>query len=149
MELKWEVKEFKDLTTLDLYKILALRCEVFVVEQNCPYQDCDNKDLKSMHLLGFNNDNELLAYMRILPQNISYPEISMGRIVTSPKVRSTGLGKELMLQGLQFTHQLFSNQPIRISAQSHLEKFYNEFGFISTGKHYLEDNIPHTEMLRN
>ena len=148
MNLTWKLKTFEELTTKELYSILKLRTEVFVVEQNCPYQECDGKDLKSLHLYGYTDTNEILAYMRILPQKISYDEISMGRIVTSPKLRGTGMGKQLMREGLKFSQEIFGDESIRISAQSHLDAFYSEFGFISTGKEYLEDDIPHTEMLR-
>ncbi len=149
MDLTWKFSSFDELDTKQLYNILALRTEVFVVEQNCPYQECDGLDEQSMHLCGHNKNGDLMAYMRVLPQGVVYNEIAMGRIVTSPKVRRSGLGKVLMEHGIEATYRHFSQQPVRISAQSHLVGFYESFGFKSTGKEYLEDDIPHTEMLKS
>ena len=142
-------KPYHDLTTAELYNILALRAEVFVVEQNCPYQDVDGKDVDSIHLLGF-IDNELMAYARILKQGISYKEYaSIGRIVISPKKRGNNYGHELVSYSINQCKESFVGQPIKISAQSHLEKFYSALGFLSTGEAYLEDGIPHIAMIYN
>ena len=142
-------KNFQALTTEELYKILVLRAEVFVVEQNCPYQDVDGKDLQSIHVLGYIK-NELVAYARVLEQGISYEEYaSIGRIVTSPSIRGKKYGHELVDFAIEVCQKSFPAQPIKISAQAHLEKFYNAHSFKATGEAYLEDNIPHIGMLLN
>ena len=145
--MNWLFKKFDELSPLELYSILQLRNEVFVVEQNCVFQDADNKDQLSYHLTGW-KENILVAYTRIIPPGIAYAEASIGRVVTSPAIRKTGLGKELMQVSLENIHQLFGNITIRIGAQLYLEKFYSSLGFQSTGKHYLEDGIPHVEMIK-
>ena len=139
---------FDALTTQELYAIMALRQEVFVVEQNCPYLDADGKDQQSWHLLGYNQQGELLAYTRLLPKGLSYPGYtSIGRVVTAPSARGTGAGKLLMKKSIEMTRFLFGNLPIKIGAQSYLLHFYEGFGFQSTGEQYLEDGIPHTKMV--
>ena len=147
MNLSWEWKRFDDLTADEVYTILCVRQQVFVLEQECLYLDADGKDRQSFHLMGFDGD-ELVAYARILDAGVSYPEVSMGRILTTEKARGTGAGIELMEVGLQQIQDHYGNVPIRISAQTYLLQFYQKFGFESTGKEYLEDEIPHTEMLR-
>jgi len=147
MNLSWEWKRFDDLTADEVYTILCVRQQVFVLEQECLYLDADGKDRQSFHLMGFDGD-ELVAYARILDAGVSYPEVSMGRILTTEKARGTGAGIELMEVGLQRIQDHYGNVPIRISAQTYLLQFYQKFGFESTGKEYLEDEIPHTEMLR-
>lgn len=142
----WLCKKFNDLTLHELYAILKLRNEVFVVEQNCPYNDCDNKDLPAWHLMGMENEN-LLAYSRLIPPGISYRESSIGRVVSSPAARGKGLGKELLQESIEQIQLLFHTGSIRIGAQLYLEHFYNRFGFIRDSDVYLEDNIPHIEML--
>jgi len=119
-----------------------------VVEQNCPYQDLDGKDIQSFHLLGINESNELLAYARLLPAKISYDEVSIGRVVSSPKYRKTGLGKQLMKKAIEMIYEKYGKTPIRIGAQLYLNSFYESFGFVKTSEEYLEDNIPHIEMLK-
>lgn len=148
MAITWKIKAFDELNVHELYKIFQLRLEVFAVEQNAPYQDADGKDLKSYHITGYNENAELIAYARIIPAGIAYQEASIGRVVTSPKARGTGAGRELFKNALQFTLQTFGNVPIRISAQSYLIKFYSDFGFKAYGEEYLEDSLPHTGMLR-
>ena len=143
----WILKHFNDLTPKELYNILQLRNEVFVVEQNCPYQDCDNKDLYAFHLMGM-NENKLLAYTRLLAPGISYSESSIGRVVSSPSARKTGMGKQLMEESIRQIRNIFQTDAIRIGAQLYLKKFYESFGFIQQGEIYLEDNIPHIIMLR-
>jgi ElaA protein len=143
----WLLKKFDDLTPKELYAILRLRNEVFIVEQNCPYQDLDNKDLKSWHLMGMEGD-QLMAYSRLLAPGISYSESSIGRIVSSPSARKTGIGKKLMVESINQVKNLFKTDTIRIGAQLYLKKFYESFGFIQDGDIYPEDNIPHIIMVR-
>ena len=143
----WILKKFDELTPKELYEILQLRNEVFIVEQNCPYQDLDNKDLPAWHLMGKKN-KKLLAYSRLFAPGISYSESSIGRVVSSPSARKTGMGKQLMEESILQIRNLFHTDTIRIGAQLYLKKFYESFGFIADGEIYLEDNIPHVQMLR-
>lgn len=147
MNINWLCKSFAALTPDELYAILQLRNEVFIVEQNCPYQDCDNIDLPSLHFMGW-QQNKLIAYTRLIPSGISYPETSIGRVVTSPTVRRTKIGKELMERSISKLHELFGDQPIKIGAQLYLKKFYESFGFLQCSEVYLEDGIEHIKMLR-
>ena len=144
--INWQCKSFAELTNTELYKILQLRNEVFVLEQNCPYQDCDNKDLQSHHLTAWKYDN-LVAYSRILPPGISYPiAASIGRVVTSASVRGQDLGRQLMSKSLENLYLLFGHVPVIIGAQLYLKKFYESFSFIQKGDIYLEDGIQHIMM---
>ncbi len=143
--MNWTTKPFDQLTVHELYGILQLRAKVFVVEQNCPYQDMDDIDKQSWHLFGI-ADGKTIAYARLIPQHINYPEASIGRVVTDPLVRGKSIGKELMIEAMSKCDQLFNTKKITISAQSYLKKFYNELGFKETGDEYLEDNIPHMKM---
>lgn len=147
MTIKWICKKFHELTVDELYELLRLRSEVFVVEQNCVFLDMDNKDQKCDHLLGWIGE-DLAASVRIVPAGVSYTEPSIGRVVTSPKYRRTGLGKLLMEEAIQVTIQLHGNQPIRIGAQLYLRNFYSSLGFDAVGEIYMEDGIEHIEMLR-
>lgn len=141
---------FEQLTAFQLYEIMALRQEVFVVEQNCPYLDADGKDLEGWHLMILNQEEKLIAYARLLPKGISYPDyVSIGRIATAPSARGTGVGKILVQKAIEEMYQLFGNQVIKIGAQQYLLKFYQSFGFESTGVEYLEDGIPHVEMVKS
>lgn len=135
------------MNTLELYTILQLRNEVFIVEQNCPYQDLDNKDQKSFHLMGV-MQGQLAAYARLLPQGVSYEYASIGRVITSPKQRRSGAGKALMHEAIKRCTQLFGDGAIKLGAQLYLKSFYESFGFQQTSDMYLEDGIPHIEMLR-
>ena len=146
MKLNWTLKKFDDLTAAELYAIMQLRNEVFVVEQNCVYQDADNKDVKCFHFMGWDNAT-LVAYTRIIPQGISYTQASIGRVVTNPKYRGTGAGRELMQLSINHTYKLFNCTAIKIGAQLYLKKFYESLGFVQCSQQYLEDNIPHIEML--
>lgn len=138
---------FDQLTPYELYDIMALRQEVFVVEQNCPYLDADGKDLHSWHLMGRDAYGKLICYTRLLPEGLSYDGyVSIGRVVSSPAARGTGAGKILIRRSIDMCRHLFGNQPIKIGAQTYLLKFYTRFGFQSTGEEYLEDGIPHTKM---
>ncbi|RAJ06490.1 ElaA protein [Chitinophaga skermanii] len=147
MELRYIIKPFSALTTQELYEVLRLRCEVFVVEQNCPYLDMDNKDQASYHLLYY-ADHQLAAYTRLLPKGISYEDVSIGRVVNAPTHRGIGLGKKLMEASIAGCYEKFGHSPIRISAQLYLLKFYESLGFVAVGDTYLEDNIVHIEMVK-
>ncbi len=144
--INWQCKSFSELTNIELYKILQLRNEVFVVEQNCPYQDCDNQDLKSYHLTAAKEET-ILAYARILPPGLSYTNAaSIGRVVTSPSVRRKDLGRQLMSKSIETIYHLFGNVPIIIGAQLYLKNFYQSFSFEQQGEVYLEDGIEHITM---
>jgi ElaA protein len=143
-------KPFIQLTLDELYEIMKLRQEVFVVEQNCPYLDADGIDPLSLHCMLINKENnKLLAYTRIIPENIVYQGYSsIGRVVSSPSIRGLGLGKVLMNNTIAtLKEKLGTTYPIKIGAQSYLLQFYESFGFVSTGEEYLEDGIPHTKMI--
>lgn len=144
--MEWIHKKFGELTVDELYAILQLRNLVFAVEQHCVYPDLDNKDQASAHLMGWEDDT-LVAYTRIIPPGIAYPEPSIGRVVTSQLVRRSGAGKELMRRSVQLCHDLYGPRPIRIGAQLYLKNFYSSLGFQPTGDIYLEDGIEHIEML--
>jgi ElaA protein len=146
MQLNWVFKKFDDLSAAELYSIMQLRNEVFVVEQSCVYQDADDKDQLSMHLCGWNG-TKLVAYTRIIPQGISYTEASIGRVVTSPAYRNTGAGKQLMRESISRCFSQYNCTAIKIGAQVYLTAFYQSFGFIPCSTEYLEDNIPHIEMI--
>ena len=145
INMNWVYKNFNDLTVLELYAILKLRSEVFVVEQNCVYLDTDNKDQLSFHLSGWIG-NELVAYARILPPGSAFQEASIGRVVTNPQYRKTGAGKALMQRAIEKTLQQFDVSAIKIGAQLYLLSFYKSLGFKISGPEYLEDGIPHIEM---
>lgn len=149
VKITWVFKDFSKLSIEEMYEVMQLRQEVFIVEQDCPYLDADGKDQQSHHLLGYDTEGVLVAYLRLLPPGVSYSEISLGRIVTSTKYRGKGIGKMLMKQGINESELLYGKVSIRISAQSYLIPFYRAFGFEIIGSEYLEDNIPHTEMLRS
>ncbi len=143
MSLRWHDRSFDELTTRDLYAITQLRERVFVVEQNCVYLDADGVDLLSRHVWA-DLAGAIHAYLRIVPAGVKFPEVSIGRVITAPEARGTGLGKELMGRGIAAA----GAGPIRIGAQAHLEKFYGELGFVRASEPYDEDGIPHIEMLR-
>ena len=148
MQIHWTLKKFEDLTPHQLYAALQLRNEVFVVEQNCVFQDADDKDQASHHLLGYIND-KLVAYTRLVPPGVIYDEPSIGRVVTLPSVRGSGAGKMLMQESIDKVYDLFGREPIKIGAQLYLKKFYEGFGFLQISEAYLEDGIPHIYMRRN
>jgi ElaA protein len=145
--INWKIKKFKELTVDELYAILQLRSEVFVVEQNCVYHDPDGKDQQAWHLMGI-EDLTLIAYTRILPPGISYDDPSIGRVVTLSLKRRSGLGRELMKLSIIECEKLFGKTPITLSAQSYLIHFYESLGFSTIGDQYLEDGIPHIKMKR-
>ena len=139
------VKTFNELSINDLYDLLQLRSEVFIIEQNCIYQDIDGKDEKSLHVIGKSN-HKIVAYTRLFKPGDYFKESSIGRVVVDKKVRHLSYGSLIMEASITAIHNKFKTSKIQISAQSHLENFYNKFGFKSIGKTYLEDGIPHIEM---
>jgi len=146
MDIKWAFKKFDELSTAELYAILKLRNGVFIIEQNCIYQDADDKDQLSWHLMGWDGEN-LAAYARIIPPGISYEQASIGRVVTSPAYRKAGLGRILMQTSISRTLGQFNCAEIKIGAQVYLTKFYESLGFRPCSSPYLEDGIPHIEMI--
>jgi len=144
--MKWSCKEFKDLSLDEFHDIIQLRETVFIVEQDCPYLDVDGKDKDALHVFG-ELDGNVVATTRILRPNVSYKEVSIGRVVSSPLVRGKGIGIQLMEESMKFIIEYFGDVSVRISAQTYLLKYYQSFGFEITGEEYLEDNIPHMEML--
>lgn len=145
----FEIKHFNELTTDELYKIIQLRIAVFVVEQNCPYQDLDDKDQRSLHLLAW-EDASLVGLTRLVPPKVSYDAYSsIGRVVTHPDYRAHGLGRKLMEISIQYCFDVFPGYNIKISAQSYLIPFYESLEFEKTGTEYLEDNIPHHAMIKH
>ncbi len=145
--MNWHIKSFTDLDLHDLYYILQLRAEVFVVEQNCPYQDIDDKDQKAIHMWCSNDEGKIVAYCRLLPSGVTYTEPSIGRVVSAPSIRNTGSGRLLMEKAINYMLSELHHTSIRISAQLYLEKFYISLGFATVSEPYLEDDIPHIEML--
>ncbi len=146
MSINWNCKSFDELSVHELYAILRLRTEVFVVEQNCVFQDMDNKDQISYHICGWQN-GQLIAYTRLVPAGVSYQEASIGRVITAPSARGTGAGKKLMRYSIEKLYELFGKQSIKLGAQLYLKKFYGSFGFAQTSEVYIEDCIPHIEMI--
>jgi len=146
-KLVWKVKTFDELSVEELYQVIRARIEVFVIEQNCPYQDADNSDQKAVHLWA-EQDGEVIAYCRLFDKGVKYSETSIGRVITTSKGRGKGIGRQLISYAIQVIENRFGTSEIRISAQDYLLDFYGSFGFKDTGKKYEEDNLPHTEMLR-
>lgn len=140
------IKKFSELSNQELYKIIEARINVFVVEQNCPYKECDNKDQNSFHLF-YQKEGEIAAYLRIIPAGISYPEISIGRVLVKDKYRRNGLANKLMQAALSYIKNNFKTEAVRISAQEYILDFYQQLGFEVVSERYLEDDIPHFEML--
>jgi ElaA protein len=147
MGLQWTLARLEQLGPLDVYDMLALRSEVFVVEQTCIFQDPDGVDKQAHHLLGRDPKGELQVVLRIVDPGIKYAEPSIGRVISSPAQRGSGLGRALMREGIRQCRMLWPGQGIRISAQARLERFYQDFGFRTVTAPYLEDDIPHVEML--
>lgn len=144
--MQWEIKAFDQLSLQELYTILTLRTNVFVVEQACPYPEVDGKDPNCLHLLGTIN-GELVAYLRILPAGLRYDEVSIGRVVVKPSHRGKGLGRLMMEQAIHCITNVWKESQIKIGAQAYLEKFYQSLGFEPVSEVYLEDDIPHLDML--
>lgn len=147
MNPEWVLKTFHDLTPSELYDILRLRSEVFVVEQDCVFLDMDNKDQQCHHLMGI-QDRQIVAYTRLVPPGHIYQQPSIGRVVTAPSVRRSGIGRLLMQQSIDGIYQLFGRQPILIGAQLYLKRFYESHGFNQVSDVYLEDGIEHIHMLK-
>jgi len=148
MLLEWKTKRFETLSLLELYELLKLRSEVFVVEQNCVYLDIDGKDEKALHLLG-TFEGKIVAYARLFKPNDYFAEASIGRVVTHPDFRERKIGHILMREAVESIRIYFGESKITISAQLYLKKFYESHGFVQTSEMYLEDDIPHIEMKRS
>lgn len=141
-----QVKNFSELTVDELYELLRLRSEVFVVEQNCVYQDIDNKDQLALHILGV-SEQKLVAYTRCFPPGIYFEEAAIGRVVVADSARGTGLGHSIMEASLTAIKKRFNTTTVKLSAQTYLKDFYTTHGFSEVGEEYLEDGIPHIAML--
>ena len=144
--MNWKIKKFEELTTNELYMILKVRNEVFILEQTCPFLDCDDKDRSSYHMF-LENNNEIIAYCRLLPKGVAYKESSIGRVLVSKNYRGQNLAKELMEKGINFIIKNLNENEIKIQAQAYLFKFYSSFGFIPISDEYIEDDIPHIDMI--
>ncbi|RWY53834.1 GNAT family N-acetyltransferase [Mucilaginibacter gilvus] len=147
MHLTHKILPFHQLNVDELYQLLRLRSEVFVVEQHCVFLDQDDKDQQCYHLLLY-ADDQLAAYSRLVPADLSYAEPAIGRVVTSPAFRGSGLGRKLMELSIQGCEELFGPQTIRIGAQTYALPFYTSLGFVEDGDRYDEDGIEHIEMVR-
>ncbi|MBU3144310.1 GNAT family N-acetyltransferase [Clostridium sp. CF012] len=144
--MNWKIKKFNELTGEEMYDILKIRNEVFVVEQKCIYQDCDGKDKESYHLYATEN-GEIIVYLRILEKGVAYSEISIGRVLTNVNYRRSGLAKQMMQKAIEFIENHLNENTIKISAQEYLLDFYSSLGFVQVSNVYLEDDIPHVEMI--
>lgn len=148
MEISFSCKTFEGLTKLELYEIMVIRQEVFVVEQDCPYLDADGLDHLGRHILGTNKEGKIIAYTRIFPKGVKYRDYtSITRVLNHISVRGKGMGQHLMSFSIQKVYEHYGSFPIKISAQCYLERFYQSFGFRSVGASYLEDGIPHIAMV--
>jgi ElaA protein len=142
---QWKIKRFEALSLSELYSVLQLRSEVFVVEQNCVYQDIDGKDQKAIHLIG-EYEGKTVAYARLFKPNDYFENASIGRVIVKPEYRALKIGHELMTEAINAINKLFNETQITISAQLYLKNFYESHGFVQTSEMYLEDDIPHIEM---
>ena len=142
-----ETKTFKDLTTKELYNLLQLRSEVFVVEQDCVYQDLDGKDEKALHIIG-KKENKIVAYTRVFKPGDYFTEASIGRVVVSKEERQHKYGYDIMKASIKAVKDYFNETKIKLSAQTYLKQFYNNLGFKEKGEEYLEDGIPHVAMIK-
>ena len=145
MKIEWVKKKWSEVSSEELYSVLRLRSEVFVVEQDCVYQDIDNKDQIAIHLLGYIN-KELIAYSRLFNEGDYFKETSFGRAIIKKEKRGQGYGNELIKESLKTIKNYYGNKKVKISAQAHLKSFYSKHAFIAKGKEYLEDGIPHVSM---
>lgn len=148
-DVSWTIESFDEIPLPRFYAILAARVAVFVVEQDCPYQDVDGLDAQAIHVTAWAPQESVLAYARILPPGTRFAEPSIGRVLTSQAARGTGLGRELMRRSLVAAKAHYPGQAIRISAQQYLERFYRDLGFETVSEPYPEDGIPHLEMIRD
>jgi len=144
--MNFEIKKFDELSGEEVYEILKLRNKVFVVEQQCIYEDCDGKDKNSYHLFAKENER-IIMYLRVLKKGVSYNEISIGRVLVDNEYRGKGLAKQMMELAIKFIENELNENSVRISAQEYLLKFYSNLKFVKVSDVYLEDNIPHVEML--
>lgn len=142
------IKSFNELSVEELYHILQLRSEIFVVEQNCVYQDMDDKDEKALHVLGKKN-NKIIAYTRVFKPGDYFDISSIGRVIVAKRERQYGYGYDIMNASINAIKQNFNESKIKLSAQCYLKKFYNNLGFIEVGEEYLEDDIPHICMVKS
>lgn len=142
------LKEFSELSNNELYNILRLRNDIFIVEQKCPYDDIDGKDIKCQHLF-LEDTNEIAGYLRIIPKGISFPQPSIGRVLVKKKYRGKGIAREMVIKAIQFIEKSWNEKEIKISAQVYLKEFYKSLGFKDVSDIYLEDDIPHVDMLYN
>jgi ElaA protein len=144
----WQCAHFSEFSAAQLYAVLSMRSEVFIVEQNCVYQDMDGVDIDCLHVIGWTSDQQVAAYMRIVPPGRKFAEVSLGRVITSNTARGTGIGKQLLTRGLELIAAHYPGLAIRIHAQAYLEKFYGTFGFVTVSDVFMEDNIPHCVMMK-
>lgn len=142
----FKIKRFEALEVDELYEIFRMRNEVFVVEQMCIYQDCDGRDQRAHHMFGMEN-GKIVAYLRILEKGAAYEEISIGRVLVDQAYRGKGLAREILVKAIGFIEQQLNEKEIRISAQEYLVKFYESLGFVTISDVYLEDSLPHVEMV--
>lgn len=144
--MEWTIKTFQELTVDELYAILQLRTDVFVVEQECPYPEVDGRDQECYHLCA-TEEGALVAYARILPPGLSFEEAAIGRVIVAKSHRGKGLGYPLIEKAMAFIQEELGQSRIKISAQAHLEHFYKQCGFQTVSEVYLEDGIPHQDMV--
>ncbi|MFT5185217.1 MAG: ElaA protein [Flavobacteriales bacterium] len=147
MQFEWRLKTFEELSTAELYDIMAERIRIFVVEQDCPYQEADGLDKVSLHMSALDEKESVAAYIRILPPGAAYKEAAIGRVIVAQEFRGQQLGRLVMERGMQEIAERWPESPIRIGAQIYLNKFYSSLGFVNEGEEYLEDGLPHIEML--
>lgn len=147
--LRWTWHAWRDLTPDTLYALLRLRSAIFVVEQNCVFPDMDGRDPACEHLCGWGSDGELTAYLRLVPPGVRTPEVALGRVVVAAAARGRGLGRAAMLEGLRRCAERYPGEPVKVSAQAHLEPFYQSLGFRTVGAPYDEDGILHVDMVRD
>ena len=148
--IRWQARHFRELDIDTLYALLKLRSEVFVVEQNCVYLDPDGKDRhpQTLHLIGRADNGDLAAYLRILPPGLSFPQVSFGRVLTAPAYRGRGLGDPMLHAALELIEARWPGADIQIGAQEHLQAYYGKHGFVPSSEPYLDDGVPHIDMLR-
>lgn len=144
--MKWSLKKFSELTSHEIYKILKLRNEIFIVEQSCPYMDCDGKDEESYHLFAEDGE-DIIAYLRIIKKGIIYDDVAIGRVCVNKKYRKNNLGREMLLRAISFIENELKEKKIKIQAQSYLYDFYKSLGFNEISDTYLEDGISHIDMI--
>lgn len=144
----WTIKAWSELTCDELYAVMAARQAVFVVEQTCPYLDADGDDPRALHLWARDDTTPVLGYLRVFAPGVKGVEARIGRVLTTAAARRTGLGRTLMRRGIDLVEERFGAVPIRLGAQKYIERFYRELGFVAEGDDYLEDGIPHVEMVR-